>query len=96
MTGEFVTATISKKILSVNRSGVMSVNYEIGNLSRSQDMTKASDETNIYTRIQQAQATAQKAASAALDANISISGMKTDIKNLQDSKRRQRALSCDR
>lgn len=86
LTGEFVTATISKKILSVNRSGVMSVNYEIGNLSRSQDMTKASDETNIYTRIQQAQATAQKAASAALDANISISGMKTDIKNLQDSK----------
>ena len=43
VTGEFITATISKKILTVDKYGNMNVNYGIGDTSAAQNMTGSSE-----------------------------------------------------
>lgn len=68
-TGEFVTATIAKKILSVDRRGTMTVDYQIGNVvSSNVSMTGSSDSINLYTRVSQAETTANNASELATDA----------------------------
>lgn len=74
-TGEFVTATISKKILSVDRYGTMTVDYQIGNVvSSNVSMTGSSDSINLYTRVSQAETTARNAEEVAADAKTIASG----------------------
>nr|DAZ40289.1 MAG TPA: hypothetical protein [Caudoviricetes sp.] len=64
VTGEFITATISKKILSVDKLGNLLVSYEIGNVNATKDMS-ASSEINVYSRISQIESIAKSAVKAA-------------------------------
>ena len=64
ITGEFITATITKKILSVNSNGDLSVSYEIGNVNTTKNMTET-PEINVYSRISQVESIAKSAVKAA-------------------------------